>query len=121
MSHTPHVGGTPIAPFGRECDMNPLSPTPHAQDILDVAGLAARYYTSAGYIRKLHSKQPSRLPPRLDLGGRNLLWRLVDIEAWEAAKAISTPASSTPARRGPKSTTAKAAANRVSPMTGVAA
>lgn len=84
--------------------------------ILDAAGLAVRYHTSPGYIRKLHAKEPSRPPPRLPIGGQRLLWRLVDVEAWESAKvaaSVSAPSrQATPARRGPKSTASKAAAAR---------
>lgn len=85
---------------------------PH-QDILDVAALAARHHTTPGYIRRLNSADPTRLPPRLFIG-RNLLWRRVDVEAWEAARVVGAPVQSAlepaPARRGPKSTAAKARA-----------
>ena len=89
---------------------------PLAHDILDVTGLAARHHTTPGNIRRLNSRDPTRLPPRLALGGRVLLWRLIDVEAWEAARVVVAPAAPAPepapARRGPKSTAARARAAR---------
>jgi predicted DNA-binding transcriptional regulator AlpA len=91
--------------------MSSMLLTPDASashSILDAEGLATRYHTSRGYIHKLHATDPTRLPPRLKLGGRILLWRLVDVEAWEASHVAEAPV-----RRGRKSTAAKAQAANV--------
>ncbi len=76
--------------------------------------LAARWQTTPRTIHQTHSRSPDRLPPALNLGGRKLLWRLCDVEAWEAARvgvaaALST-SKGTRCKPGRKSVAAKARA-----------
>ena len=71
---------------------------------LDCADLARRHRTTVAHIHKLRSQAPHRLPPPLDLGGKRLIWRLVDVEAWESARV----AGAIPKRMGRESTAAKA-------------
>jgi len=82
--------------------------------ILDVTSLAVRYCTTPHQIRKINSENPSQLPPRFPFG-RRLLWRLADVEPWEAARVAAAAAQPTAqaqpsekGRRGPKSVAAKA-------------
>jgi len=88
----------------------------HGVQHLDTADLAARYKTTPANIHTIHSRSPSRLPPALNLGRRKLLWRLVDVEAWESARVASRPeapaVAPAPAPRGRKSVAAKARAAR---------
>jgi predicted DNA-binding transcriptional regulator AlpA len=73
--------------------------------------LAARYQTGLANIYQMHHRNPERLPPALHLGGRRLLWRLVDVEAWEAARVGGVPTPRSTGQRnkpGRKSVAAKA-------------
>ncbi len=106
-------------PAWQECDVF-SQPQP---EILDVAALAARHHTTPAQIRKLNSQDPERLPPRLALGGRILLWRLVDVQAWEASKVATARAHEAerdraPVRRGRKSVAEKARAKRAATAAG---
>ena len=81
---------------------------------LSTIDLAARYQTTPSTIHQTHSRNPDRLPPALNLGGRKLLWRLCDVEAWEEARVgVAAPAQAASLQRrrpGRKSVAAKARA-----------
>ena len=76
--------------------------------------LAARWQTTPRTIHQTHSRSPDRLPPALNLGGRKVLWRLRDVEAWEAARVgVAAPVTTSKGPRGRpgrKSVAAKARA-----------
>lgn len=85
-----------------------------AAPILDTAALAARWHTSPGYIRRLNSASPGRLPARILVNGDRLLWRIEDVQAFEQRAVVAaTPApvsapAPKPGKPGRKSVAAKA-------------
>lgn len=71
---------------------------------LTVEDLAARWHKSPVTIRSDASRAPHALPPLCRLPGlKRLLWRLVDVEAFEAGHVVSAEPPAPPAfsrRRG---------------------
>jgi len=50
--------------------------------VLDVKGLAEALSLSVTSVRQLASRHPERLPPRLSLPHKRLLWAVKDVEEW---------------------------------------
>lgn len=53
---------------------------------IDIKGLAEIMQLSAVTVRQLASKQPDRLPPRIDHGGRKVLFLRSEVEKWLQAR-----------------------------------
>jgi predicted DNA-binding transcriptional regulator AlpA len=50
--------------------------------VLDSKGLAEALSMSPLTVRQSASRNPERLPPRLAVPGRKLLWAVKDVEEW---------------------------------------
>lgn len=50
--------------------------------LLDVKGLAQALSLSPLTVQQNASRHPEKLPPRIDIGSRKLLWAVADVEAW---------------------------------------
>lgn len=50
--------------------------------VLDIADLAKVLRMEETTVRQLASRQPDRLPPRLDHGGRRVLFLRTAVERW---------------------------------------
>ena len=60
---------------------------------LDAKGLAEALSLPLRTVQQYASRHPERLPPRLNLPSRKLMWAIEDVQAWvNRHRAASTPA-----------------------------
>lgn len=60
---------------------------------LDAKGLAEALSLPVRTVQQYASRYPDRLPPRLNLPSRKLMWAVADVEEWiERHRATSQPA-----------------------------
>jgi predicted DNA-binding transcriptional regulator AlpA len=65
--------------------------------VLDVKGLAEALSISPVTVQQNASRHPEKLPPRLNIPTRKLLWAVKDVEEWIEKHRASQP---TPAESG---------------------
>ena len=60
---------------------------------LDAKGLAEALSLPLRTVQQYASRHPERLPPRLNLPSRKLMWAIEDVQAWvDRHRAASSPA-----------------------------